>query len=224
MKLLSAKTIARVWKPLVFAACLVPALQLGLGAFAIAGFSLGANPVEALLHGLGKWGLNLLLITLCVTPLTWIVRAPWPLRFRRMLGLFAFSYVALHFAVYAFLDQGLAWSFIVEDIIERPYITVGIGALLLLLPLALTSTRRAMRRLGRRWAKIHKLIYPIAILGVWHYWWQVKQDWREPLVYASIVALLLGARLVRHRLRKGRSAVAEKPAPELAAGQSHNPI
>ncbi|MGD9340668.1 MAG: ferric reductase-like transmembrane domain-containing protein, partial [Chromatiales bacterium] len=150
MTLVSAKTIARVWKPLVFAACLLPALQLGLGAFAIAGFSLGANPVEALLHGLGKWGLNLLLITLCVTPLTWIVRAPWPLRFRRMLGLFAFSYVMLHFLVYAILDQGLAWNFIVEDIVERPYITVGIGALLLLLPLALTSTRRAMRRLGRR--------------------------------------------------------------------------
>jgi sulfoxide reductase heme-binding subunit YedZ len=224
MTLVSAKTIARVWKPLVFAACLVPALQLGLGAFAIAGFSLGANPVEALLHGLGKWGLNLLLITLCVTPLTWIVRAPWPLRFRRMLGLFAFSYVMLHFLVYAILDQGLAWNFIVEDIIERPYITVGIGALLLLLPLALTSTRRAMRRLGRRWAKIHKLIYPIAILGVWHYWWQVKQDWREPLVYASIVALLLGARLVRHNRRKVRSAVAGKPTTELAPGQSRNPI
>jgi sulfoxide reductase heme-binding subunit YedZ len=224
MTLVSAKTIARVWKPLVFAACLVPALQLGLGAFAIAGFSLGANPVEALLHGLGKWGLNLLLITLCVTPLTWIVRAPWPLRFRRMLGLFAFSYVMLHFLVYAILDQGLAWNFIVEDIIERPYITVGIGALLLLLPLALTSTRRAMRRLGRRWAKIHKLIYPISILGVWHYWWQVKQDWREPLVYASIVALLLGARLVRHNRRKVRSAVAGKPTTELAPGQSRNPI
>ena len=224
MTLLSAKTIARVWKPLVFAACLLPALQLGLGAFAIAGFSLGANPVEALLHGLGKGGLNLLLITLCVTPLTWIVRAPWPLRFRRMLGLFAFSYVMLHFLVYAILDQGLAWNFIVEDIIERPYITVGIGALLLLLPLALTSTRRAMRRLGRRWAKIHQLIYPIAILGVWHYWWQVKQDWREPLVYASIVALLLGARLVRHNLRKLRSAVAGKPTTELAPGQSRNPI
>ncbi len=224
MTLVSAKTIARVWKPLVFAACLVPALQLGLGAFAIAGFSLGANPVEALLHGLGKWGLNLLLITLCVTPLTWIVRAPWPLRFRRMLGLFAFSYVMLHFLVYAILDQGLAWNFIVEDILERPYITVGIGALLLLLPLALTSTRRAMRRLGRRWAQIHKLIYPIAILGVWHYWWQVKQDWREPLVYASIVALLLGARLVRHNLRKVRSAVAGKPTSELAPGQSRNPI
>ncbi len=224
MTLVSAKTIARVWKPLVFAACLLPALQLGLGAFAIAGFSLGANPVEALLHGLGKWGLNLLLITLCVTPLTWIVRAPWPLRFRRMLGLFAFSYVMLHFLVYAILDQGLAWNFIVEDIIERPYITLGIGALLLLLPLALTSTRRAMRRLGRRWAKIHQLIYPIAILGVWHYWWQVKQDWREPLVYASIVALLLGARLVRHNLRKARSAVAGKPTSELAPGQSRNPI
>lgn len=224
MTLVSAKTIARVWKPLVFAACLVPALQLGLGAFAIAGFSLGANPVEALLHGLGKWGLNLLLITLCVTPLTWIVGAPWPLRFRRMLGLFAFSYVMLHFLVYAILDQGLAWNFIVEDIIERPYITVGIGALLLLLPLALTSTRRAMRRLGRRWAKIHKLIYPIAILGVWHYWWQVKQDWREPLVYASIVALLLGARLVRHNRRKVRPAVAGKPKTELAPGQTRNPI
>ncbi|PLX55276.1 MAG: sulfoxide reductase heme-binding subunit YedZ, partial [Chromatiales bacterium] len=175
-------------------------------------------------HGLGKWGLNLLLITLCVTPLTWIVRAPWPLRFRRMLGLFAFSYVMLHFLVYAILDQGLAWNFIVEDIVERPYITVGIGALLLLLPLALTSTRRAMRRLGRRWAKIHQLIYPIAILGVWHYWWQVKQDWREPLVYASIVALLLGARLVRHNLRKVRSAVAGKPTTELAPGQTRNPI
>ncbi len=227
MDLLTPGIIGRVWKPLVFAACLVPAAELALGAFGIAGFGLGANPVETLLHGLGKWGLNFLLITLCVTPLSWIVRAAWPIRFRRMLGLFSFAYLTMHFLVYLILDQGLAWSFILEDIGERPYITVGMAALALMLPLALTSTRRAMRRLKRRWTALHKLIYPIAILAVWHFWWQVKQDWREPLIYALVLALLLGSRLIRRqrlRDRAEQSRAHREPAIGLRRGQTRTLI
>ena len=118
-----------------------------------------------------------------------------------MLGLFAFFYVLLHFTVYLVLDRRLDAAMIVEDIAKRPYITVGFTALLLLLPLAATSTQRMMRRLGRRWQQLHRLVYPIAILAVWHFYWQVKRDFTEPLVYAAIVATLLGWRAWHRRRR-----------------------
>ena len=224
MNPLAPRNVRLIWKPLVFLLCLLPMTELALGAFAVGDFSLGANPVEALLHGLGKWGLNLLLITLCVTPLTWIVKAPWPLRFRRMLGLFAFAYLFGHFLVYVILDQGFALSFILEDIAERPYITIGIAALVLMLPLAVTSNRRAMRRLKRRWTALHRLIYPIAILAVWHYWWQVKQDWREPLIYALVLALLLGSRLLRSRRRRMQQSTSAPVSRPLPTEQTGNPV
>ena len=123
----------------------------------------------------------------------------WVLRFRRMLGLFAFFYASLHFLVYAVLDQGLDLAVIVEDVIERPYITIGMTALLLLIPLAVTSTNGMMRRLGRNWRKLHRLVYVIAVLGVWHFWWQVKADWLEPLLYAAMLAALLAFRIKRQR-------------------------
>ena len=195
----------RALKALLFVLCLLPLGKLGLEAFAVAGLSLGANPVEELLHRLGKWGLNFLLITLAVTPLQRLARLNWLVRFRRMLGLFAFFYVLLHFLVYAGLDQRFALGPIVEDVAERPYITIGMLALLLLLPLAITSTNGMMRRLGRRWKQLHRLIYVIAILGVWHFYWQVKLDTLEPLIYAAILAALLGFRLLEwRRKRSGR--------------------
>jgi sulfoxide reductase heme-binding subunit YedZ len=192
---MTARSI-RWLKALLFLLCLVPLGQLLLETFGLAGFSLGANPVEELIHSFGKWGLKFMLITLAVTPLRRLTGKGWLLRFRRMLGLFAFFYILMHFLIYAGLDQRFDLAVILEDIVERPYITVGFTALLLLFPLALTSTNAMMRRLGRRWQKLHRLVYVIAILGVWHFYWQVKLDTLEPLIYALILAVLLGTRLV----------------------------
>lgn len=178
----------------VFLLCLVPFGKLVLESSGLWGFSLGANPIEELIHSLGTWALNFLLITLAVTPLRQLSGQPWLLRFRRMMGLFAFFYVLLHFLVYAGLDQRFDLPVIFEDIAERPYITLGFTAFVLLLPLAATSTRGMIRRLGGRWKKLHRLVYPIAILGVWHYYWQVKADLLQPLLYTAILAVLLGYR------------------------------
>jgi methionine sulfoxide reductase heme-binding subunit len=187
-------------KPLVFAACLLPALKLGAGAFNLAGWSLGADPVAALLHTCGRWTLNFLLITLCMTPLQDFTGWSHWLRFRRMFGLFAFFYLLMHFSVFVLLDQAGKLPAIGHEIVKRPYITLGMLGLLLLIPLALTSTAKAQRRMGRRWTQLHQLIYPVALLGVWHFWWQVKKDIRLPLLYACGLALLLGYRLwKRHR-------------------------
>ena len=185
----------RFLKVPVFLLCLVPLGILLLEAFGLWGFSLGANPIEELIHSLGSWALNFLLITLAVTPLRQLSGQPWLLRFRRMMGLFAFFYVLLHFLVYAGLDQRFDLPVILEDIAERPYITLGFTAFVLLLPLAATSTRGMVRRLGGNWKKLHRLVYPIAILGVWHYYWLVKADLTDPLIYAGILALLLGYRV-----------------------------
>jgi sulfoxide reductase heme-binding subunit YedZ len=186
----------RVLKALLFLACLVPLGKLALELFGVAGTSLGANPIEELMHRLGIWGLNFLLITLTVTPLRRLTGLNWLLRFRRMLGLFAFFYLLMHFLTYMGLDQRFDLAAIIEDIAERPYITVGFTALMLLVPLAATSTHAMMRRLGRRWQKLHRLVYLIAILGVVHFYWQVKLDTLEPLIYATILAILLGYRLI----------------------------
>jgi sulfoxide reductase heme-binding subunit YedZ len=188
-----------VLKPLVFAACLLPALRLTAGAFGIAGVSLGADPVAMMLHTCGKWTLNFLMITLCMSPLRDLTGSLLWLRFRRMFGLFAFFYVLLHFAVYLVLDQAGKLGALWQDIVKRPYITIGMLALLMLIPLAVTSTAKAQRRLGRRWTRLHQLIYPIAVLGVWHYWWQVKKDIREPLLYAMGLTVLLGIRAWKRR-------------------------
>jgi sulfoxide reductase heme-binding subunit YedZ len=188
--------VIRALKVAVFLFCLVPLAILLLETFGVAGMTLGANPVEELIHRNGKWGLKFLLITLAVTPLQRISGWNWLVRFRRMLGLFAFFYILLHFLVYAGLDQRFALGAIVEDIAERPYITIGMAALVLLVPLAVTSTNGMMRRLGRRWKQLHRLVYVIAILGVWHFYWQVKLDTLEALIYAAVLAALLGYRAV----------------------------
>ena len=181
------------------AGLLVPLLLLGLGAFELAGQSLGPDPVETLLRELGWWAVTLLVAGLAVTPLRhWLKQAPL-LRLRRPLGLWAFTYAALHFIVYLVLDRQLAWAEILKDLSKRPYIMVGFAALLLLLPLAATSTAWAMRKLGRRWQKLHRLAYATAILGVLHFLLQVKKDLTEPLIYAAVLGALLGWRVLRHR-------------------------
>jgi len=200
-----------LYKPVVFAACLTPAVLLAMGTIGVVLQSsgsgaavvsalaslLGPDPVAKLLHSCGKTALNLLLITLLVTPVRQLTGYTHVVRLRRMLGLFAFFYAAMHFVIYIVLDRGMDWHSIVTDIAKRPYITIGFTALLILIPLAVTSTNKMMRRLGRRWQKLHRLIYVAAILGVWHYYWQVKRDVRLPVLYAFMLALLLGYRAVR---------------------------
>lgn len=186
--------IRLVWKPLVFIACLLP-LGLVVGDTLNITGTLGANPVEEILDRFGNWGLRFIMITLAITPLRRLTGWNWLARFRRMLGLFTFFYVLLHFLTWLILDQGVLLAAIIEDVAKRPFITIGFAALLLLLALTVTSTNGMRRRLGRRWQKLHNSVYVIAILGVWHYWWQVKQDITEPAIYAAILAALLGVRL-----------------------------
>lgn len=203
-------------KPLLFLVCLIPALHLTAGAFGVAGMSLGADPVAVMLLTCGTWALNFLMIALCMTPLRDLTHSVFWLRFRRMFGLFAFFYAVLHLTVYLLLDQAGKLSALWQDIVKRPYITIGMLALLLLIPLAFTSTARWQRRLGRRWTRLHQLIYPIAILGVWHYWWGVKKDIREPLLYACGLALLLGYRLWKQAKTSQRVSVARIPRTDGA--------
>lgn len=180
----------------VFLLCLLPCGWLL--AQALLG-NLGANPIEAVIRYLGDWALRLLLLTLAATPLRLLTGWGWPVRLRRLLGLFAFFYAVLHLLAYTVLDQFFDWSAIWEDIVERPFITTGMLAWLLLLPLALTSNRAAQRRLGRDWKRLHRLIYPAAILAVVHFTLMVKADLREPLIYGAILTLLLSLRFIRRQ-------------------------
>jgi len=217
MRLTQEQTVRFVVKPLLLLACLAPALGMAAGSIGFGGTSLGANPVEALLHGLGKWGLNFLFLTLCISPLRQITGWVHWMRFRRMLGLTAFFYLFGHFAFYLAVDRGLDLRLLTEDVIERPYITVGLAGLLLLVPLAATSTRASMRRLGRRWQTLHRLVYPAAVLGCVHYYWQVKADVREPLIYFTVLAGLLGWRWWKHRERLSRAAPSSPPRAALTS-------
>ena len=187
------KTVRFVGKPVVFLLCLLPALLVVTDAFELTG-RLGANPIEEILDRFGNWALRLIMVALAITPLRRLTGWNWLVRFRRMLGLFVFFYVLMHFLTWLILDQGLLMSAILEDVIERPFITIGFLALLLLTALAATSTSGMRRRLGRRWQTLHNAVYLIAKLGVWHYWWQVKQDITEPLIYALILTALLAPR------------------------------
>ena len=199
-------------KFVVFILCLLP-FGWYAGDFLLNGvagvFERYADPIQTIEHQSGDWALRFLLITLAITPLRIISGWTVLLRFRRMLGLFAFFYVCLHFLIYLLLDLEIDFPEVKEDILDRPYITVGFTAFLLLIPLAVTSTKGMMRRLGRRWKQLHRLVYLIAILGVVHFWWLVKADVREPLIYASILALLYATRLVagyrQRRLTAARS-------------------
>jgi sulfoxide reductase heme-binding subunit YedZ len=214
-----------IGKVALWAACSAPLVLLVLRATGVVG-SLGANPVEEVLDVCAKTGLNLLLLTLCVTPIRRSTGINRLIAFRRPLGLFAFFYLVLHFLTYALLDLGLAWDTLFQDIAERPYITVGFTALVLLVPLAATSTQALQRRLGRSWVKLHRLVYVVAVLGLVHYWWQIKSDAdiAEPLLYAVLLAVLLGVRL-QHRLVHAKAAVpppnprVEPPQPDEKAGR-----
>ncbi|MHB8678133.1 MAG: protein-methionine-sulfoxide reductase heme-binding subunit MsrQ [Rudaea sp.] len=181
-------------KPLVFALCLLPFAHLVWDA---AHGTLGPDPVAQLEHRSGDWALRLMLATLAVTPLRRLSGWHKAIRFRRMFGLFAFFYASVHLTIYLVIDLGGFWSQLLGEIVKRPYITVGFAAWLLLIPLALTSTQRMMRRLGRHWQRLHRLVYPIALLGVLHYFWLVKADHREPALYLAIWIALMLVRLPR---------------------------
>lgn len=186
-------------KPALFIACLLPLAWMLLLAWQDA---LGANPIEEITHRTGDWTLRLLLMTLAVTPLRRLTGWSWVIRLRRMLGLFAFFYALLHLVTYLWLDQFFLWAEILHDVIKRPFITVGFAAFVILAALAATSTNAMMRRLGRRWTQLHRAVYVAAILGVLHFWWLVKADLREPAVYAAVLALLLGLRVVAAAARR----------------------
>jgi methionine sulfoxide reductase heme-binding subunit len=205
-----------LYKPLVFIASLLPLAWLICAALGWLGLGLGADPVKKLEHECGKTALNLLLLTLAVSPVRELGGWPQLLRLRRMLGLLAFFYAVVHFTVYLLLDLELNFRTLGADIAKRPYITIGFTALLLLIPLAVTSTNRMQRRLGRRWLRLHRLIYAIAILGVWHFYWQVKRDVREPLVYASVLGVLLLYRVLRARMHAAPPRPPQRAAVAIA--------
>lgn len=191
---------------------LLAVLPLAWLAWRVWSQDLGADPVAAITHFTGLWALRFLLASLAVTPLRRLTGWAVLVRFRRMLGLWAFAWASLHLSTYLVLDLGGYWAQVFEDIAKRPFITVGFLAWLGLLPLALTSTRAMMRRLGRRWQQLHRLVYAVAALAVLHYWWLVKADIREPALYAAILGLLLGARLWRSVASLSREAGDRRPA------------
>ncbi|MBT0963378.1 sulfoxide reductase heme-binding subunit YedZ [Denitromonas sp. IR12] len=202
-------------KGLIFCLCLVP---LALLASAFFRDALGANPIETITHATGDWTLRFLLITLAVTPLRKLTHWHWLVRLRRMLGLYAFFYGTLHLATYLVLDQFFDWNAVVLDVLKRPYITVGFSAFVLMVPLAVTSTNAMIRRLGgRRWQALHRSVYAIAILGVLHFWWLVKADVFEPLIYALILAVLLSLRAWWREQERRRQ---QSAPPPLATGRS----
>ena len=191
-------------KPIIFLFCLLP---LGLLFRSLYLDELGANPIEVLTRSTGEWTLRFVLITLTMTPLRNLTGSAWPIRLRRMLGLFSFFYVCVHLLTYIWLDHFFDWEEIIVDIIKRPYITFGMLAFTLLLPLAFTSTKKMMRRLGKRWKSLHKLIYVIAILGVLHFLLLVKAYLREPIVYAFILLSLFIVRLKPELIQKLRLSI-----------------
>ena len=200
----SQQLVSRVLKPAVFVAALGPFLYLVWRA--VAG-ELSANPIEDITLTTGRWTLRFLMITLAITPVRRLTGWQPAIRFRRMMGLFAFFYGTLHFLTYVVLDQFFGWTFILADIAKRPYITVGFAAFVLMVPLALTSTTGMIRRLGgRRWAWLHRLVYVSATCGVVHYLWKVKADTRDPLAWAAVLAVLLGLR-VWFAVRRARAPV-----------------
>lgn len=186
-------------KPVLFILLLVP---LALLAYRFYSEGFGANPIETINRYTGDWALRILLMTLSFSPLIRITRWNNIIQYRRMFGLFAFFYVCVHLTSYIVLDQFFDFSEIIDDVIKRPFITAGFSAFILLIPLAVTSTKKMVERLQYRWIQLHRLVYVIAILAVLHFWWMVKIDTREPMIYAIILAVLLGIRLFFYLKRK----------------------
>lgn len=189
----------------LFLLCLLPFAWL---VSAAAGAGLGPDPAEAIMHETGLWGLRLLLLTLCMSPLRQWSGRQWFMQQRRMLGLFAFFYACVHLAAFAHFYIGWQGALLLEELLERPYISLGFAAWLLMLPLALTSTRGMQRRLRRQWLRLHRLVYPAAILACLHLLWQSRSDVGEALIYIGFCALLLGWRVQRAGRRRHRSAPA----------------
>ena len=212
-----------IWKTGIWIAAASPGAWL---AFEFLQDRLSANPIEEIMHRLGWWGLVFLVASLAVTPIRRVTGWNRIVRYRRFLGLWAFAYLTAHFLSYLVLDQFFAWGYILEDIAERPFILSGFAAWLVLIPLALTSTKGWIRRLGKRWTTLHKLVYLSAVLGLLHFYWKVKADTREPLVFALIVLglFILRVPMVRkfveekrrawQRRRRGRET---RPAAERRA-------
>jgi sulfoxide reductase heme-binding subunit YedZ len=215
-------------KVVVWGACVAPLALLLRRAI---GDDLGANPIDLITDTLGDWALRLLLASLAMTPLRILFGLGWPALLRRLLGLFAFTYAALHFAVWILVDHFFNWGQMAADVVKRPYITIGVTALLVLVPLAVTSTSTMVRRLGApAWKRLHRLAYVAAGLAVLHYLWLAKVGVVDPYVYAAVLALLLGIRLadaVRRRLRRrasGRPRDARAPGKPALGGQSTSPL
>ena len=194
--MLAIKTVKYYVKPAVFLLGLMPLLLVIGDLFEITG-TLGANPIENMQDRFGIWGLRFIVTVLMISPLRSITGFTWITQFRRMIGLYAFFYVLMHFLVWLLLEQSILMSAIIEDIATRPFITIGFIALLILVALASTSTMNIRKKMGNNWVRLHSSIYLASILGVWHFWWQVKKDITEPLIYAIIISILL-----LYRLRK----------------------
>ncbi len=206
----------RLLKVAVFLACLLPLALLARKAFSDLGnvyssfsffvspsASLGANPLEVITRSTGRWALIFIMITLAITPVRRIAGMPSLIRFRRMVGLFAFFYGCLHFLTYLWFDKSFDWAEIVKDLPKRPFITAGFTAFILMAPLAVTSTQGWIRRMGgKRWQALHKLVYISGIAGVVHFWWLVKADVREPFIFVAVLAVLLGYRIFNATARK----------------------
>ncbi len=196
---LSARQRSTV-KVIVFLLCLIPLARLGWG---IWNDTLGANPIEFVIRALGDWALRFVLITLAVTPLRKLTGWTWLMTLRRMLGLYAFFYATLHLSTYIWVDQFFDWIAIAKDIIKRPFITVGMLTYALLVPLAITSNNAMIRRMGaKRWQLLHRAIYAIGAIGVLHFWWMVKLNITQPAIYAAVLSVLLGLRLLWLRQRQ----------------------
>jgi len=206
----------RYLKPVIFLACLVPLSRLVWLGFHS---GLGANPIEFITHSTGDWTLTFLLITLSITPLRRLTRQYWLIGWRRMLGLYAFFYGTLHLMTYVWLDKFFDVHAMLADIAKRRFITAGMTAFTLMIPLALTSTRWSIRKLGgKRWQVLHRLIYASAAAGVIHYIWLVKADLRKPLEYASVLGVLLGYRVVAWIAARGAAAAKVEAAERARPG------
>lgn len=200
----------RLTKVLLFVAALIPAALLVRGMLTS---NLGVNPAETIQLSTGRWALKFLIATLAITPLRRLTHWNILIQYRRMLGLFAFFYATLHLSTYVVLDQYFAFDAMVTDVIKRPFITMGMAAWLLMLPLALTSTKGWIRRLGKRWTKLHMLVYASAACAAIHFAWKVKVFTGDPVIYGGIIAALLGFRIVwavrkRQTVRRGATATA----------------
>jgi len=205
----------RIVKAVLFVLAALPAVWLAVDAFR---GNLTADPIEEITHRTGWWTITLLMVTLSVTPIRRFTGWNHVVKVRRMLGLWAFFYATLHLLTYVVLDLFFAFDILLEDVAKRPYITVGFAGFLMLLALAVTSTKGWIRRLGKRWQRLHQLVYVAALAGVVHFYWQVKADTREPLIYAGILLMLLVTRVRLGVQKRERRAEGQRGREEVDAG------